>query len=340
MPMLILLVLGSVALVSVGTGNLAQHFAYTGLAVFLFLIFSKIDLPALRPLLPLFYLACLVLLTFTLFFGTEVRGAARWVGLGPVVFQPSEVVKPVLLLFWASIGAKVLDIKSFLLLSASLVVPFVLVFAQPDLGSSLVLLAGFAGILFVAAEPIWLLVLGGAGLPALLPVAWALLAPYQRQRIISFLSPAADPLGAGYNSIQAVIAVGSGGFWGRGLGQGTQSQLAFLPERHTDFIFASLGEELGFLASILILVCFAVIFLRIISVLQGPNDRFSAGFLGGVFFVLFTHVIVNVGMNLGLLPITGIPLPFVSSGGSALVSFSAMLGMVSAVSSRLKRAGA
>ncbi len=163
------------------------------------------------------------------------------------------------------------------------------------------------------------------------------MAPYQRDRILTFIKPSNDPLGRGYNSIQAKIAVGSGGFTGRGLGQGTQSQLLFLPERHTDFIFASTGEELGFLGVGLIIAAFGVILWRIIDLLRITNDSFSKALLGGVFFSIFTQAAVNIGMNMGVLPITGIPLPFVSSGGSALLAMAVMLGLVSSISSELRR---
>ncbi len=169
------------------------------------------------------------------------------------------------------------------------------------------------------------------------PLGWHFLEDYQRQRIISFLSPTSDPLGSGYNALQAVITVGSGMFTGRGLGGGTQSQLAFLPERQTDFIFSALAEELGFLAAGMLLLAFALLFWRIIMILKDTDDIFSRAFLGGAFLVLFSQTFVNIGMNLGVLPITGIPLPFVSAGGSSLVSMSALLGMISSVSSDLAK---
>lgn len=329
LPAVFLLSLGGIILSSVSPTSYPQQFLYIALALVAFFIFSSLDIRFLRAISPYLYILSLILLLTTLLFGATIRGSARWIELGPIAFQPSEITKPLLLLFFANIiSAR----RGALWAILAFIPTSFLVFIQPDLGSALVLTSGLFGVLFFGGIPLrWL----GSGLAILgvsAPILWGFLAQYQKQRIYSFISPSQDPLGTGYNSIQAMIAIGSGGLLGRGLGQGTQSQLSFLPERHTDFVFAALSEELGFLASAAVLLAFITIFSRIIVILKSCKDTFSQSLLGGIFFMFFTHVVVNIGMNLGALPVTGIPLPFISSGGSALVSMSAMLGFISQIS--------
>jgi rod shape determining protein RodA len=227
--------------------------------------------------------------------------------------------------------------KKFLYAAVFSLPVFLLVFVQPDLGSMVVLALGVLGVFLGSGLHFLWVVGGGIAAFVLSPLVWHFLADYQKQRIITFFSPQDDPLGAGYNVLQAMIAVGSGGLWGRGLGQGTQSQLAFLPERHTDFIFSALSEELGLAGGLLVIFAFSVLFARIIILLKKKEDLFSQSFLTGIFFILFIQVVINIGMNLGVLPVAGVPLPLVSSGGSSLLTTAASLGMVSSLSSDLKR---
>ena len=219
---------------------------FLGLFFFFFLVFF--DYRFFSKIGGFLYLLALIGLILTFIFGAVTRGAVRWIQLGNFVLQPSELAKPLLILAFASFFtsrplAKFRDLLFHLFL---LVVPAFLIFAQPDLGSSLVVVFFWLGMLFVAGLPKRLIFTGGLLALVLLPLGWFVLQPYQKMRIFSFLNPFTDPLGSGYNLIQSMIAVGSGQFWGRGLGRGTQSHLRFLPERHTDFIFASLAEELGF----------------------------------------------------------------------------------------------
>lgn len=336
LPMVFLMTIGSMVLSSVAPRFFPQHFIYLGLSLAVFFLISRIDVNVFAAISPFLYIFSCILLVLTLIFGAFIRGASRWIVLGPIAFQPSEITKLLLILFFAHLVSSQKGNRRFLFALAAFVPTFLLVAAQPDLGSSIVLAAGFFGILFFGRIPLTWFFSGIAGLGALVPLAWRFLAEYQKSRILTFLSPAIDPLGTGYNSLQAMIAVGSGGLFGRGLGQGTQSQLAFLPERQTDFIFAALSEELGFLGAFLTVVAFGMVLYRMIRILAAQEDTFIQCLLGGIFFIFFSHVVVNIGMNVGILPITGIPLPFVSSGGSALVSMSAMLGIVSGVSHRLK----
>jgi len=187
------------------------------------------------------------------------------------------------------------------------------------LGVAILTGIGFVGVLMASSiNKKYFLYIAGIFL-LLAPLIWMVLAPYQKQRIDSFINPENDPLGAGYNSIQSMISVGSGGFLGRGLGEGVQTQLAFLPEKHTDFIFAAIAEELGFVGSILIFAGLFTVFWLLIVVIEQSKGQVERAYATGVFMILFAETIIHIGMNMGMLPITGVPLPFVSAGGSALI---------------------
>lgn len=336
LPAALLVSIGSLVLSSVAPAAYPVQFLYILLAFVAFLVCSRLDFHFYKALAPAFYIFSLVLLLATLFFGSFSRGSVRWIEVGVFTLQTSEVIKPFVILFIARIIASSDSFQRFIFGAVVGAVPFILVFVQPDLGSSLVIAIGVLGVLFFGGIPwkavavsFFLFVLG-------LPILWHLLDVYQKERLFTFVQPTADPLGAGYNSIQAIIAIGSGGFLGRGLGQGTQSQLLFLPERHTDFIFASIGEELGFLGAGLIVIFFVMLLVRLAYLFIWAKNDFAHAFFGGVFLLFFAQAAINIGMNLGLLPITGIPLPFVSSGGSSLLSMSATLGIVSSCTRSLR----
>ncbi|MDO8599815.1 MAG: FtsW/RodA/SpoVE family cell cycle protein [bacterium] len=336
LPAVLLAILGSFTLSSVSPASYPGHFIFLGLALLSFLAFAFLDLRILKTLAPSFYIISCILLVATLIFGGLTRGSVRWIDLGPLSFQPSEIVKPLLIIFFAWIVARSRQETRFLIAIGALLLPFLLVLVQPDLGSAIVIIAGGLGVMFLGGIPVrFVAVLAILGI-IIAPWAWTGLASYQKDRLSSYLSSEADPLGSGYNSIQSQIAVGSGEMFGRGIGQGTQAQLLFLPERHTDFIFASIAEELGFLGSSLIILAFAIILVRIVLIARSARDIFEKSILGGAFAVFFIQSGVNIGMNLGVLPITGIPLPFVSSGGSSLLAMSILLGIASAVSAEQK----
>jgi len=263
-------------------------------------------------------------------FGQVTRGAVRWIQIGQFTFQPSEIVKPLLVLFLAGFYTryKIQDTR-YKILSFALFLPVILlIFKQPDLGSSLVVLAIWVGILFAVGLNFKLFAVCCLLFAVCSPLVWRFLKDYQRARVLSFLNPYSDPLGTGYNVIQAVISVGSGKFFGRGLGRGTQSHLYFLPERHSDFIFASLAEELGFLGASLLLVFYFLLLFQILKIAKNAADDFGFLIVTGVFSHLSFQILVNIGMNLGLLPITGITLPLVSTGGSSLLATMVSLGLV------------
>lgn len=335
---LILLCFSIVVLRSVLPESTSQQLMFAVAAVATFFLFSQIDYQILAKFSRFFYLFACALLVVTFLFGRATRGSIRWIEIGSLTFQPSEFIKPVLILFLAEFVAKKRSLKTsnLLLFAALMSLPVVLVFIQPDLGSSLVLLIIGLSIAFAARTPLkaFIVILGVATVS--LPLIFKFLKPYQQDRLRAFLNPYTDPLGSGYNVIQSMIAVGSGRLFGRGLGHGTQSQLRFLPERYSDFIFASLAEELGFMGAIIVLASYFILLFRLLLSVKKDLEPIGRFILIGVLSMLLFQVTVNIGMNLGLLPITGITLPLVSSGGSSLVTTMMSLGLAQSVIGRNK----
>lgn len=284
---------------------------------------------------PFFYLAALGLLGLVLVVGSHIRGAQRWIEVGPLTIQPSELSKPLLLITFASYFTlareKINQLRWFLGGVLLLLIPSVLIYLEPDLGTMLVLFGVWLGLLYFS--PLKARKLAGliGILVILLPLTWQLLAPYQQERLISFLDPGADPLGSGYNLIQSKIAVGSGQLFGLGWGRGTQSHLQFLPEQHTDFIFATFAEEQGFFGALILLSLFAFLLWRAVSIARRAGTFLGELLAWGVVTLFAMEIFINVAMNMGLAPITGIPLPLVSYGGSALIAHLASIGLLQSI---------
>ncbi|WP_314825607.1 rod shape-determining protein RodA [Selenomonas noxia] len=271
-----------------------------------------------------FYVFNLILLILVMLVGQTALGAQRWIALGPISIQPSEFSKLIMIIALAAMlekrGGKINTITDLAPVAAYVGVPFLLVLKQPDLGTSLVFLAIFFGMVFVAGVRLRLLLgIFGAGLAAL-PVLWHFLKDYQKMRIMVFMDPNVDPLGAGYHIIQSKIAIGSGMLFGKGLFGGTQSQLNFLPENHTDFIFSVVGEELGFVGCAILLLLYLVVLWRGIRIAQDASDMFGRLLAVGITSMIAFHVLINVGMTMGIMPVTGIPLPLMSYGVSSLTT--------------------
>ncbi|MEK7181794.1 MAG: rod shape-determining protein RodA [Patescibacteria group bacterium] len=284
------------------------------------------------------YFGTILLLLGVLLFGVTVRGTAGWISFGFVQLQPVELAKVTLIIFLASfISQKKSELGEWTRVIASLILSAILIFLvlkQPDLGSSLVLAAIWGGMILASGlkwRQLLVLFLLGA---TLVTSSWFLLEPYQKDRIFNFIHPESDPQGTGYNVLQAIVAVGSGGLTGKGIGHGSQSQLNFLPEKHTDFIFAVVTEELGLVGAWLVLALYLVLLYRIKRIGDEAADNFGYLMAVGVLIMLFTQITINIGMNMGLLPVTGLPAPFLSYGGSSILSVSLAFGLLLSVYSR------
>lgn len=308
----------------------ANQLIFWILGLSLFWIVSRASVQAWQKFAVPFYIAIIISLILVLLIGEEIRGAVRWIDLGIFRFQPSEIAKITTIIALSMFYArKTANQFTNIITSLAITAPvFLLIFLEPDIGSAMAIIAIWAGITYVAkinSRPALALILVAL---IILPLTLNFLAPYQKQRLTSFINPQKDPLGAGYNIIQSKIAVGSGLLLGRGLGRGSQSQLNFLPEAESDFIFASTVEELGLLGGGIVVLILIFTLLRIHQAAEF-KDRFAKLLATGALSLLTYQITVNIGMNVGIIPVTGITLPMVSYGGSSLISTLVLLGIVS-----------
>jgi len=303
--------------------------------VFLFVV-AAIDYHLIAEHIPLLYILALGALLYTLALGHRVSGSKSWVTLGRVAFQPSELIKMVVVVALARYlselrTSKYMTVAQIVKAILIYVVPMGLIALQPDLGTACTYLPAIAVGLFVRGVRPAALVALILAFVLVLPVLWLTLKPYQKERILTFVDPERDPLGKGYQVTQSKIAIGSGGLLGKGLFNGSQNQLGFLPTRHTDFIFSVVGEELGFAGVFVTLGLLAFIIFRSIYNAQTAQDNLGLFIVMGVVGTYFFHLVVNVGMVIGLMPTTGIPLPFLSYGGSSVLTAFIALGLVMSV---------
>ncbi len=333
----ILLAIGVMVLFSASGGNVERTSAHAiniGIALTIMWIAANIPLHYLASIALPLYLVGLVLLVAVELFGFEVNGAQRWLNLGFTRIQPSELMKiavPMMLAWYFDRYEAVLRFGNFVTATLLVVVPVLLIARQPDLGTALLVAAAGFYVLFLAGLSMRLLlgtVLVGV---AALPFLWDSLHEYQKQRVLTLLDPMQDPLGAGYHTIQSTIAMGSGGVLGKGWLNGTQSQLEFLPERSTDFIFAVYGEEFGLLGNVVLMAMFALLIARGLVISANAPTMFARLLAGGVALTFFTYVFVNMGMVGGLLPVVGVPLPLISYGGTALVTLLFGVGLLMSI---------
>jgi rod shape determining protein RodA len=342
-PVILLSTFGIIEIYSIALGqetldliNFYKQLLFVGVGLTAVFVLIFIDYRTLRDFSNYLYLLGIAILVAVIFFGVTVRGTTGWFDLGIFGFQPVEFIKIILIIFLArffsSKKSRAKPLKYLALSGAGSFVFVLLVFLQPDFGSSLILfalwffmlaVAGFKKRYFFVIGVIALLVLGGL---------WTLsFEEYQKQRILTFFNASSDPLDQGYNISQAIIAVGAGGLTGRGIGFGSQSQLKFLPEAQNDFIFAVIAEELGFLGVLLVIIFFSLFFYRCLLAVKNINDDFGIYFILGAMGLIFIEMFINIGMNIGLLPVVGISLPFVSYGGSGIVSKYIILGITESI---------
>jgi rod shape determining protein RodA len=336
--------IGFLVLYSIAGGNVAvwaePQMKRFGAGLVLMFAIAFVPIWFWRNMAGLAYGISILLLLAVEFFGEVGMGAQRWLDIGPLRLQPSELAKVTLVMLLAAYYDW-LDIRKtsrplwVLIPVLIILLPVGLVVIQPNLGTSLLLLMGGAAVMFAAGVSIWyfavvIAILGGlvAGVFLLRGTPWQFLHDYQYRRIDTFLDPSADPLGAGYNIMQAKIALGSGGWSGKGFMQGTQSRLNFLPEKHTDFIFTTLGEEFGFVGAFSLLVLYALILFFCFTSAMANKDRFSSLLIIGLAANFFLYLAVNLSMVMGMAPVVGVPLPFLSYGGSVMLTLLVAIGLI------------
>ena len=348
---LLLAAIGLVAMYSAGFDHgtrFVDHGRNMLLALAVLFVVSQVPPQKLQQLAVPLYVAGLALLVATAMFGITRKGAERWLNVGFMVIQPSEIMKiamPLMMAWWFQKREGQLGVPDFVVAFVLLAVPVGLVMKQPDLGTSLLILASgiyvmfFAGLSWKLVIPA--LVLGALGLLAIVltgdticqpGVEWPVLREYQRNRVCTLLDPTRDPLGKGFHIIQGMIAIGSGGLGGKGFMQGTQTHLEFIPERTTDFIFAAFSEEFGLAGVLLLLAAFTFLIFRGLMIAAEAPTVFTRLLAGAVTLSFFTYAFVNMGMVSGILPVVGVPLPFVSYGGTAMVSLGLGLGILMSIS--------
>jgi len=332
-----LMTIGLLTMYSAGAdfpGRFADQVRNYAVAALVMFLFATVPPATLMKFAAPAYGVGLLLLVAVEFKGVTVKGATRWLDLGVTRIQPSEVMRlavPMMLAWYFHRREGAVRPLDFALAALILVVPVALIAKQPDLGTAvLVLAAGFFVIYFAGLPWKWLATMAGAGLAAL-PLAWTLMHDYQRERILTLIDPMQDPLGKGFHTLQAMIAIGSGGVLGKGWMQGTQTHLEFIPERTSDFIFAVYSEEFGLVGNVVLLLLFAALVLRALAIASSAATPFGRLLAGAIALIVFTYAFVNMGMVSGILPVVGVPLPFISYGGTALVTLGMACGMLMSI---------
>lgn len=333
---------GLVVLYSAAGENLGIFFgqaARVALGLAVMTAIAQVPPRLMRVGAPFLFTAGVLLLIAVAVAGDVAMGARRWLDLGVIRFQPSEIMKiavPLACAWYLHERPLPPDLRSVIVVGLAIVVPTLLIAKQPDLGTALLVAAGGALVILLAGLQLrYILGLGALALAAV-PVAWHFMHDYQRQRVLTFLDPQTDPLGAGYHTIQSQIAIGSGGLFGKGYMNGSQAQLEFLPERSTDFIFAVIGEEWGLVGCLVLMLLYMMVIARGLYVATQAQDTFSRLIAGSLTLTFAVYVFVNSGMVAGLLPVVGVPLPLVSYGGTSLVTLMAGFGILMSVHSRRK----
>jgi rod shape determining protein RodA len=322
-------------------GAVARGTTRLAIGAALMLVCAQLKPGFLRRISPWLYILGFVLLVIVDLVGYVGKGAQRWLDLGFVRFQPSEIMKlavPMACAWYLHERPLPPDWRTLLALAAMILLPTALTIVQPDLGTGLLILMAGALVVLFAGLQAWIIGLLGVASAAAAWGGWYLLHDYQRQRVLTFLDPQADPLGAGYHIIQSTIAIGSGGVTGKGFLRGTQGQLEFLPERTTDFVFAVIGEEFGLLGALLLIGLYLFVVLRALHLATQMRDTFARLLSGSLAAIFFVYVFINAGMVSGLLPVVGVPLPLVSYGGTSMVTLLAGFGMLMSLHANRKLA--
>ncbi|MAK11120.1 MAG: rod shape-determining protein RodA [Rhizobiales bacterium TMED83] len=303
------------------------------IGIFLMLAVAALDVRVLYNGAYFIFGGLLLLLLSVQLFGDVTMGAKRWLDLGIVTLQPSEFIRLGMILalarFYQSIHQDVVSHFQNLFVPALIIlVPVMLIINQPDLGTTIMLAVSGIGVLFLAGLNWRYFAVGAVAIVATVPLVWQRLFDYQKERVLVFLNPERDPLGAGYHIIQSKIGIGSGGMFGKGFSEGTQSRLNFLPEKHTDFVFTIYAEEMGFVGSVLLLVLFVLLLVQLAFIANQMRSQFARLVVAGIGFSLFVYIFINLAMVMGLAPVVGVPLPFISYGGTSMLTFLISIGVV------------
>lgn len=338
-PSLLLVAISLSTLFSIDIIFFRQQFLFLIAGIFLYFLFLNIDYRFFAMYPKVIYAFIVIMFLVVLTFGTEINSSKSWLIIFGIHFQIEELLKPFFILviaYFLSFAKYSKGIK-FLLTIAISVPVFFLIMRQPDTGTALMYLGTLAGMLLMYGFPIYYYIASLVVIVLPTPIIFQLLKPYQKERITTLFNLTADPSGSSYNAIQSLISIGSGGLLGKGLGEGTQSVLRFLPERQTDFIFASISEGLGFFGGLSVILLIFFLLYRIYKIARRLDDTFAYLVVIGIFFLFLTQSATNIGMNMGIMPIIGVTLPLVSYGGSSLITCFILLGIVSSIGYESKR---
>ncbi len=334
---LIICAIGIVMQYSAGGGDFYQYaFPYMIKCILGFIIvfvILKIDLKIIFLLTNYFYYIAVFLLLLVDIIGVVRLGAQRWINLGLFMIQPSEIIKIAIILMLAKYfhnfsASQVGKLRFYIYPFILSIVPFFLILQQPDLGTAVMIATIVGALFFVSGFRLKYFIIIGFTLLLILPIAWINLHNYQKERVLTFLNPERDPLGSGYHIIQSKIAIGSGGFIGKGFLSGTQAQLDFLPEKHTDFIFTLISEEFGFIGVSVIIILYGLIIITLFNITSRCPYAYGRYIITGIATMLFVHIFVNIGMVSGLMPVVGVPLPLISYGGTSMITMMSGLGII------------
>lgn len=333
LPAVLIVGMALSAFYSINIAIFKQQLIFLFLGILAYLVFLNVDYRIFGIFSKYLYILMTGSLLILFFIGIEARGAVRWIDIFGVRLQFSEIIKPFFIIFMAQFltGNESRSLRKFFLALLLTLPIFLLIMKQPDLGNALIYLFTVLFMLFVYGFPFRHFLVSGILVALPLPFLYSLLHDYQKARLVTFINPSSDPFGSSYNAVQSLISIGSGGFFGKGFGQATQSILKFLPERHTDFIFATISESTGFIGALFLIAMYVFLLLRIYKIAQSVSEEFPRMVIMGFYFLLLTHIFLNIGMNIGIVPIVGITLPFASYGGSSLITFFITLGLASSV---------
>ncbi|MDQ5921423.1 MAG: rod shape determining protein RodA [Pseudomonadota bacterium] len=311
-------------------GRLISDSIYLAISFVLLIIMANISLNQLKHWATTFYIITIIFLVVIFLFGVSAHGAKRWLFIG-VRIQPSELCKlsvPIMLACYYSAKNSVPKWKDYISGLGLILIPFLLIAKQPDLGTGILVLASGLFVLFFVGLQWRVIIIGSIVLALSTPIIWHFLHDYQQHRILTLINPQSDPLGAGYHIIQGIIAIGSGGFYGKGYLQGTQIHLDFIPEKHTDFVISVLAEEFGYLGVCVVLLLYLILIIRSLMIMKQAHDLFAQVLAGSITMSFTLYVLINMGMVSGLLPVVGVPLPFISYGGTATVVLMLQFGIL------------